>query len=97
MLLYKLKTALRRNLVGIKMTNAEVENLLFYSFRYALGRRTYAVSDVSTALITYKHALSSNTKAIICMEIGRAVIAGDIGAYCDECCWLRVCKELEDE
>lgn len=45
------------------------EDILFYAFRYALGRMTYAVSTVADEIILHAH------------EIDRKTRQGDHGGY----------------
>lgn len=45
------------------------EDVLFYAFRYALGRRTYAVAEVASELRAHAPTLSNKTKLSIIKEI----------------------------
>ncbi len=45
------------------------EDIMFYAFRYALGRHTYAVSDVARHLIANKGKISGRTRTLIAKEI----------------------------
>lgn len=72
------------------LTNAEIESLLFYAFRYTLGRKTYAVNDVATLLIKCSPILHSNTKNKILEEIQKAIRDGEAGQKCDVSDWESV-------
>ena len=52
-----------------KETFCVPEDILFYAFRYALGRRTYAVAEVASELRAHTPTLSNKTKALIIKEI----------------------------
>lgn len=45
------------------------EFVLIYAFRYALGRKSYAVDDMITTINRLKDKLSNKTKAIIIRDI----------------------------
>lgn len=45
------------------------EDILFYAFRYALGRRTYAVADVASEVRAHNPTLSNKTRLLIVKEI----------------------------
>ena len=72
------------------------ENIIMYAFRYALGRNTYAVSEMAEYIIENKNLLSDNTKKQIVEEIKfyyeRAVWKGFM--QCDKDCWDNVVREL---
>jgi len=56
------------------------DEILFYAFRYALGRQTYAVSSVVECIAKNWSALGENTKEKILREIKEAIsedLAGD--------------------
>lgn len=79
------------------MKDEQLESLLVYSFRYALGRMTYAVSDVALAIIQNKHVLHPYTKALIRKEIAVAIEIGEAGMEMDVEEWSNVYAELTDE
>ena len=66
------------------------EDILFYAFRYALGRKTYAVSDVVGALTSNWNEISRNTKEIIIKEILNASSKEGLGMDCDKQQWLSI-------
>lgn len=73
------------------------ENIIMYAFRYALGRNTYAVSEMAEYIIDNKALLSDFTKKQIVKEIkhhyDKAVWRGFM--QCDKDCWDNVIRELE--
>lgn len=69
-------------------------DILFYAFRYALGRRTYAVGLVAAELIKHCQLLPKQTRVMICNEIEDAQKRDGLGDRCDIEQWERVLKEL---
>lgn len=66
------------------------ENMIMWSFRYALSRRTGAVIDVIEHLIENWEELADFTKKQIKREIKTAIALDKAGANCDVNSW----KEL---
>lgn len=58
-------------------------SILIWAFRYALGRSTYAVSDVATTLISNRDVLSPGDKELIVREIEEAIQNGQAGMDMD--------------
>ena len=74
------------------------ENFIVYAFRYALGRSTYAVQDVSECIIKNGIFLAPHTRNLIIKEIKEYYERiGQDGIYmqCDKDCWYNVVRELE--
>lgn len=63
------------------------EDVLFWAFRYALGRSTYAVSDVYEAIYANWRALSRDAQMQIKREITRASLDNNVGMSCDAKLW----------
>lgn len=55
------------------------EDILFYAFRYALGRRTYVTATVAECLIDKLVELSPKTRNMIINEIHTAIEEGRAG------------------
>jgi hypothetical protein len=72
------------------MNDYDTSISLFYTFRYALGRMTYAVGDAAELLVKYKHTLDDLTKNQIKKEIHEAIIEGRAGMEMDVAIWRRV-------
>lgn len=70
--------------------------LLVYAFRYALGRQTYAVPDVTQALRQHHTALTPQTRRQIADEIRDAIRAGRAGSITDADEWDAVATFLEE-
>lgn len=70
---------------------------MFWAFRYALGRHTYAVSDVADYLIRHKSEIGATTKAMIRREIKEHFDKyGDEGWECDMRSWYDVVRAFSD-
>ena len=74
----------------VEIEQKEVRDLLFYSFRYALGRSTYAVEDVADMIIKYWDMLSSNEQSCIIKEIEHSIAQDNYGMDMDLKSWQRV-------
>jgi hypothetical protein len=61
-----------------------------YAFRYALGRRTYAVSDVADALIEHAGTLRPDWQVQIVERIDEAISDGSAGDAMDVERWREV-------
>lgn len=75
------------------------ENFILYAFRYALGRSTYAVSDVAEFIIRNKMFLQPYIKKQIVQEIKEyfsRIHNNGLYMQCDKDCWDNVLKELEE-
>jgi hypothetical protein len=68
------------------------EDILFFAFRYSLGRRTYAVSIVTDEIKLKWPTLSLNTKTLIKKEILEYQVKhGYIGdEHIDHPLWLQI-------
>lgn len=66
------------------------EDMVVYAFRYALGRKTYAVQDVSDYLIENWHRFSKHTQSQIIDDIEKAIERGEAGMECDIKMWKAV-------
>ena len=66
------------------------ENIVVYAFRYALGRKTYAVGEVSDYLIENWHRFSKHTQSQIVEDIEKAIERGEAGMECDIQQWKRI-------
>lgn len=72
------------------------EAILFYAFRYALGRSTYAVWDVSDAILKHIPVIRETTLKVIASELRYADKINKLGMDIDKQIWLKVKKEIED-
>ena len=73
------------------------ENVVMYAFRYALGRSTYAVMDMSDFIIANKNSFTEMTRKRIVYEIKRYYESdwSKNSMQCDRDCWDNVVRELE--
>ncbi len=76
------------------MKQIDINELLFYSFRYALGRSTYAVSDVCRLIMKYQDQLTIQTRDLIKKEIRKEENKG-MKMFVDQ--WLILLNFLEDK
>lgn len=76
------------------------ENIIIYAFRYALGRKTYSVEEVSNCLIENWSKFKPHTKEQIINEITEAIKRNEAGMDIDINAWKRVLlldKQQEDK
>lgn len=66
------------------------ESIYFYAFRYALGRRTYAVSEVVAELKNNWERFSESMQVQIQQEILNAQHANQLGDKCDRDSWQEI-------
>ena len=66
------------------------EEMIMYAFRYALGRKTYAVSTVTDYLIHFWHRFKLHTREQIVKEIEEAIEKNQAGMDCDIVRWKAV-------
>ncbi len=74
----------------IKIKQDDFRDLAICSFRYALGRRTYITSAISSLLIDYSSELSSFTRTLIIKEIKEALYQDTAGMKCDRESWINL-------
>lgn len=83
--------------VDLVMTDREtLESMLFYAFRYALGRATYASHDVVRAIKAHSNAMSHATRLKIIKEIQETKQKGQhyLGHDCDARAWESLVEYL---
>ncbi len=81
----------------MKISTHDFHTIMFYAYRYAMGRRTYVTQEMSDLLIKYQHDLNWQTQQKIALEIGRRIKNNEAGDDCDVKNWLRVKKEYEND
>lgn len=77
------------------MNKNEQDQVLFYAFRYALGRMTYVVNDVVNLLINHKDVLTDSHKHLVQKEIKKSIEINQAGMDCDVKEWRKVLEEFE--
>lgn len=78
------------------MTCVIDERILFYAFRYALGRMTYAVGDACTAVTDNLANLSEALKIKLIREITEAEERNALGMEMDKVLWLRLRETVRE-
>lgn len=71
------------------------QEIAFYAFRYALGRRTYVVRTVANYIINHKDDFDENHQKLIIKEIKEAIEKGHAGMEMDIRDWIRVLEVFE--
>lgn len=71
-----------------------IDRLSVWAVRYALGRATYAVSDVVDVLIVNVASLSPNSRAVIVRDITEAEERGGLGMDVDAQLWRELREVL---
>ena len=68
-------------------------------FRYALGRRTYVVSDTTNLIINLhkEGKIDKTNQELICKEITEAAKENNIGMEMDKKKWVEVLAELSSK
>lgn len=70
-------------------------DILFYAFRYALGRMTYAVSDVANEIIRNAKEIPRADRCNMINEITEALDSDGAGMELDRQNWEKVRKVLQ--
>lgn len=80
-----------------KIPRETFQTIMLESFRYCLGRRTYAVSECVENLIWYWRELSPHYQELIYREIQHAIDTNSAGDACDVFQWKRILRLKEKE
>lgn len=75
----------------------EDEDILFYAFRYALGRKTGVVSQMVGIIITRWKDISAYKREMMKHEIQHAIAMGTAGMDCDIEEWKKILQLVADE
>lgn len=70
--------------------NKEDIDILFFAFRYALGRRTAAVPMVADYMKNHWDDIDERTQRKIQEEIACAIDRDEAGDDCDQSAWLEI-------
>ena len=76
------------------MNSIEFNDLCLYAFRYALGRKTYAVDDVCSIIKEHIPDLTDNTLRLIMREIKDAIRRQDAGMKCNTTMWELLADDI---
>jgi len=72
-------------------------DILFYAFRYALGRMTYAVHDVASEIIRHAKDIPEGERNNMIREIKEALEKDQAGMDMDRKQWEKVLHELQQQ
>lgn len=70
------------------------ESIVFWAFRYALGRMTYVVGDVGDHIIRNAELFSDEFKKNVIGEIREKEYKNELGMEMDKTKWLEVKRVL---
>ena len=73
------------------------EEILNCAIRYACGRKTYVVKDVSDYTYNLIPYLSDKTLNIIIKDIDNQKQFSNLGSSCDENCWINLQTRCREE
>lgn len=76
-----------KNQRQIKIEEIDLMNLLIYSFRYAIGRQTYAVAQVAELIKEYKYFIPRFAMEQMTADIRLAIDTASAGMECDVAVW----------
>ena len=80
----------------INIKNDELETLLIYAQRYAIGRMTYAPTEVATLVRKYMPYATTGALNILIQDIEQQADVDMLGDVCDVKTWLDLLNELKD-
>lgn len=78
------------------MNKEDINRLAYPAMRYALGRKTYIVKDVCTALINNAKGIYSNDRYKMAEEISLAIMKNEAGMDIDVKQWEAVLKAFSE-
>ncbi len=73
-----------------------MDTIVFCAFRYALGRKTYVVSEVVEEIIKRLPEITEQTKMQMSDEIFRAITSQKAGMDIDVAEWLKLKEAVEE-
>ncbi len=74
----------------IELSPKEIDTLAYCTFRYALGRMTYIVSDAVACITTCLPEMTHETKQLIRNTIEMAILNDDAGMDVDVKQWQKL-------
>ena len=81
----------------INIKNDELEALLIYAQRYAIGRMTYAPTEVATLVRKYMPYATTGALNILIQDIEQQTDVDMLGEECDKKMWLALLETLKNE
>lgn len=86
----------RFDVMTVERGNEKFSEMMVSAVRYALGRRTYVVSDTCGYIKHVLPLLTENDIGTIYRDIADAEREKRLGDECDVCDWLMLKKNIED-
>lgn len=86
---------MKRNGTMSDVTLQELNQILFWAFRYTLGRTTYSVFDVANFILNHPELILPGVRSQIIQEIHQAIDDNLIGLDADKQAWIEVLQILE--
>lgn len=71
--------------------------MMNWAVRYALGRRTYAVSDTARYMIRVMKMLDNKTIHVMLRDINEHQGCDDLGDECDAIEWMKLKESIQKE
>lgn len=81
----------------VEISLQDLDDLMWTSLRYGLGRKTYIVGVISDLICKYVDHLNKQNRLQMAKEIRIAVQTGRAGMDMDVACWLKAANCLEGE
>jgi hypothetical protein len=79
------------------LTDKEINDLVFYTFRYCLGRKSYACNDANKYIRQFISHLTVTTLHLIQKEILQAIVDDAIGAESHKGEWQITVEYVKNE
>ncbi len=70
--------------------------IMFYAFRYALGRMTYAAQEVAEYIEEHADDLTDSDRLLIIKEARDAIHRDQAGMKMDVDAWMSMVRKLEE-
>lgn len=73
----------------------DFQSLILYAMRYALGRKTFAVSDVAEMIEDHMQELSKSTMELMVRDIEKEGERHNLGMEMDKKIWMNLVVKLK--
>jgi hypothetical protein len=83
--------------MNIAVNKHELQDMIWCSFRYALGRKTYITAVIADLIKKYSKYLNSYEKAAYAKEILQAIKDNNAGMETDVAVWRSVLDLFKEE
>lgn len=81
----------------VEISINDLQDLVIYAQRYAIGRKTYAPKDVSDVILKHLDDLDDNTIKVIIDDIHLQTQRNNLGEDMDKTVWLDLLATLKNE